>query len=281
MMRPVEDGREHDMSTKRLVIHHDDLGGSHAANMAFAALWEMGAISAGSVMVPCPWFPEIAAMARARPDYDLGVHLTLNSEFAAMRWRPLTGVADNGLTDADGFFPKTVEAVRKADPDAVLRELRAQVGTALAAGINATHLDSHMGAVWYPEFIDIFEELGREFSLPIVLSRDMIAEHGGAVAYAPLLARLEARGNPVFDAFPSTPFGNPDPQPADYAAILDGVPDGLSYAAFHFTVPGQDIEAVTPDASTRIGDYRVFSSGAVKRMLEDHGIKMVGMRGLA
>lgn len=89
---------------RQLVVHHDDLGGSHAANLAFVELSELGVVTSGSVMVPCPWFPEMAAIARQRPDLDIGVHLTLTSEFPGFRWRPLTGVAPNGLTDGDGFF---------------------------------------------------------------------------------------------------------------------------------------------------------------------------------
>ena len=87
---------------RTLIVHHDDLGGSHGANLAFVELWDLGLATCGSVMVPCPWFPEIARIARKRPELDLGVHLTLTSEWDDFRWRPLTGVADNGLCDADG-----------------------------------------------------------------------------------------------------------------------------------------------------------------------------------
>lgn len=267
------------MSRKRLVIHHDDLGGSHAANMAFAQLWDKGAISAGSVMVPCVHFPEIALMARGKFGDDLGVHLTLNAEFDTVRWRPLTGISDTGLTDTDGFFPKTVAEVRRADPRAVEAELRAQIDTAVAAGIILTHLDTHMTALYLPEFIDIYERLGMDYSLPIVIARDRIAKMGLTEHYAPLFKRLEARGNPIFDSLVMTPFRTPNPQPADYAAILDTLPDGLSYGAFHFTTKG-DIEDFATDAGPRIGDYRVFASGAVTQMLADRDIEVVGMRGL-
>ena len=267
------------MGRKRLVIHHDDLGGSHAANMAFADLWESQAISAGSVMVPCADFPEIVLMARGRFGDDLGVHLTLNAEFDARRWRPLTGVSDNGLTDKDGFFPKTVEEIKRADPRAVDAELRAQIDTAMAAGLIVTHLDTHMMTLYEPEFIDIYERLGADYGLPIVVARSAVASRGLTEAYAPLFGRLEARGNPVFDSFIATPFGIADPQPEDYARLLDGLPDGLSFGAFHFTTHG-DIEDFAHDASTRIGDYRVFASGTVKRLAAERGIEIVGMKGL-
>ena len=52
---------------KRVVIHADDLGMTHGANAAFVELSALGACSSGSVMVPCPWFPEIAEIAAGIP----------------------------------------------------------------------------------------------------------------------------------------------------------------------------------------------------------------------
>lgn len=267
--------------TRRLVVHHDDLGGSRAANMAYADLFERRAISAGSVMVPCAHFAEIALMARTRFDDDLGVHLTLNAEFETRRWRPLTGRADNGLSDADGFFPRTVEAVVKADPAAVEAELRTQIDAAFAAGLIVSHLDTHMMALYRPEFIDIYERLGLDYGLPIVLCRAYVARLGLTEAYRPLFDRLEARGNPVFDGFISSPLHLAAPQPADYAALLDALPEGLSFAAFHFTAPGADIEGFAPDASARTGEYGLFASGAFAALMAERDIEMVGMRQLA
>lgn len=263
------------MSGKRLVVHHDDLGGSHAANIAFADLMARGVISSGSMMVPCPWFPEIAGMARANPDWSLGVHLTLTSEFDALRWRPLTGVSDNGLTDAEGYFPRTGEEVRKADPEAVRTELRAQVQAAIDAGVRLTHLDTHMMVLYEAEFIDIYEWLGQEFALPIVLSRDAIERRGLTEAYQALLARLEKAGTPVYDRFVATPFGAPFPTVTDYERVLDTADRPLCYGAFHFAMPDHDIEDFATDATTRIADYRIFASGMGKRLMAERGIEMI------
>lgn len=267
------------MSSTTLVVHHDDLGGSHAANIAFAELWEKGAVSAGSIMVPCPWFPEIAAMARSHPDWDLGVHLTLTSEFDAMRWRPLTGVADNGLTDAEGYFPRTLEEILKADPAAVEAELMAQVKTALDAGIAVTHLDTHMMVLYQPEFIAIYERLGEMFDIPVVICRNSVERRGLTEDYKPLVARLEKRGVPVYDTFVATPFGVDMPTIRDYERVLDAAADGgMSYGAFHFAMPDQDIEAFASDWETRVADFRIFASGFGKRMMDDRAIEMVGVR---
>lgn len=264
--------------TRTLVIHHDDLGGSHAANMAFVELSDAGIVTAGSVMVPCPWFPEIAAIARQRPELSVGVHLTLTAEFPPFRWRPLTGVAPNGLTDRDGFFWPSVAEARAADIAAVEAELRAQIHTALDAGIDVTHLDSHMGTVWQPEFVDIYARLGEEFRLPIVLTRDVGRMAPQGFDFAPIHAQLAARGNPDFQRYLTTPFGNLAPTADDYATILGRAVPGLNWCAFHFTGPG-DFTLFSDDAPLRLAEYNLFKSGWARDFLAAEGFELVGMRG--
>ena len=260
-----------------VIIHHDDLGGSHGANLAFVELWDMGLATCGSVMVPCPWFPEIARIARERPELDLGVHLTLTSEFDDFRWRPLTGVSDNGLCDADGFFWKRVADARRADPKAVEAELRAQIETALAAGIDVTHLDSHMGTVWMPEFINIFIRLGREYRVPIGLTRDMVRM--GAEARGIELAyetQLPA-GHPDLLTYVTTPFDQPTATEAHYRKLFSALTPGLHFGAFHFTAPG-DMEFFSPDIKLRTTEYDLFRSGTARRLLDEAGVALAGLR---
>src|SRR2546421_10608625 len=134
---------------KRVVIHEDDVGMSHGANAAFVELSGLGTCSSGSVMVPCPWFPEAAEIAARDPRLDLGVHLTLTSEQKPYRWRPLTAPPPSaGMTDKFGYFWPDVPTARRASPAAVEAELRAQIETAVAAGIDITH----MGTAQMPEF---------------------------------------------------------------------------------------------------------------------------------
>src|SRR4029450_10246019 len=123
-------------ATQKFVIAHvDDIGMCHGANTAFGAVAGKGFITSGSVMVPCPWFREIAEMAAANAQFDLGVHLTLTSEWQHYRWRPPTGASkSSGLVDDDGYMWRTARAARdRAHPEAVESELRAQIDAALAA----------------------------------------------------------------------------------------------------------------------------------------------------
>jgi predicted glycoside hydrolase/deacetylase ChbG (UPF0249 family) len=164
------------LSRRSVVIHEDDVAMTHGANVAFAELSAIGTCSAGSVMVPCPWFPEAAEMAATHGTLDVGVHLTLTSEKEPYRWRPLMAPPRSaGLTDDLGYFWTDVPSVRRsAVPEAVETELRAQIDAALAAGIDVTHLDAHMGAVNMPEFVDIYLRLGRDYKVPILLVRDIV-----------------------------------------------------------------------------------------------------------
>jgi predicted glycoside hydrolase/deacetylase ChbG (UPF0249 family) len=268
---------------REIVIHVDDVAGSHGANVAFVKLTDSNAVTSGSVMVPCPWFPEIAAIARTRPDFDLGVHLVLNAEWPGFRWRPLTGVSTNGLTDDDGFFCRDVASARNADPAAVEAELRAQIDTALDAGIDATHLDSHMGTVMMPEFLDIYLRLGADYRLPVVLPRSIVewaGTRGHEARYEAAMDALAARGNPDFSRYLTSPFHDTAGQTTEevYHGIFRMADDALNWGAFHMTVAGE-FAAISPDAPMRAAEYDLFASGQAALMMKAAGLTPVGMRG--
>lgn len=272
------------MSEKFVVIHEDDIGLSHGANTAFRDLWALGRCTAGSVMVPCPWFPEAAAMARNHPELDMGVHLTLNSDMGPYKWRPLTG-GEGGLVDAGGYFWSEVPDTRRnASPEAVERELRAQIETALAAGIDVTHLDCHMGTAMMPEFIAVYGRLGAEFGLPLLLMRDYrsfsVMTYVGPVTigeYEAVLDTAEARRNPVVDMQFETPWGHPDTIEQAYRRLFQSIPDGLSWLALHFNAPG-DIEAIDKEAHFRISEYEFFRSGRATDLMAEYDLTPIGVR---
>jgi hypothetical protein len=274
---------------RRVVLHADDLGMSHGANAAFAELSEFGTITSGSVMVPCPWFAELAAMARADAGLDLGVHLTLTSEMPGYRWRPLTRpAAGAGLTDAEGFFHRDVATLRaRAEVAAVEAELRAQIEAALAAGIDVTHLDDHMGAVLAPEFVAIYLGLAADYRLPPVLPASF-AGYGGPhnlrglteAGFAPGVDRARAMGFAIFDRIAETDWRPVLPPEAAGRAMIEGHGPGLSFLALHVTRPGE-IEAIDPGAhAIRTGEFALYRSEEFRDWLRGQGLEMIGMRGL-
>ena len=87
----------------QLIIRGDDMGFSHATNMACIEAYNTGILTTAEVMAPTPWFLDAANLLNRYPDLDVGKHLTLNSEWNNYNWAPLSG--ENELTDASGYFP--------------------------------------------------------------------------------------------------------------------------------------------------------------------------------
>jgi chitin disaccharide deacetylase len=275
------------LSSRSVVIHEDDVGMTHGANVAFSELSALGTCSAGSVMVPCPWFPEAVEMAAANGALDLGVHLTLNSEKRSYRWRPLTGASRSaGLTDELGYFWPDVASLRRhAVPEAVETELRAQIDTALAGGIDVTHLDDHMGAVNMPEFVDIYLRLGRDYKLPILLVKNLercnpilYSEPLTIQRYDAVVAEARAEGFPLFEVVLETPWQRMTDAETAYREMFCSISDGLTSLALHFNAPG-DFEEVEPDyAHIRTEEYALFKTPRIAEWVREYSLEIVGFR---
>ena len=272
---------------RSVVIHEDDIGMSHGGTVAFRELTARGVCSAGSVMASCPWFPEVLELAAADRTLDLGVHLTLNSEKTPYRWRPLTNPPRSaGLTDEQGYFWLDVPSVRRhAVPEAVEAELRAQIDAALAGGIDVTHLDDHMGVVMMPEFVDIYDRLGRDYDVPILLPQNLQGfnpmSYAGPTAtgrYDAVVQKARALGEPVFDAVIETPWDRTTDAASAYSAMFAASPEGLTYLALHFNAPGE-FEAIEPAlAHIRTEEYAFFRSGQIEGLIAEHQLEVIGMR---
>jgi predicted glycoside hydrolase/deacetylase ChbG (UPF0249 family) len=269
-----------------VVIHEDDVGMSHGANTAFAELSALGGCSSGSVMAPCPWFPEAVAIARANAKLDLGVHLTLTSEKQPYRWRPLTAPPRSaGLTDELGYFWPDVPNARRADPGAVEAELRAQIDCAFAAGFDVTHLDAHMGTVMCPEFVDIYVQLGLDYRLPILMVKDYNTfnprSYSGPMTndrYNAALARARSKGFPIFDLVQETIWDRKDDAEATYRTVFHNLPEGLTFLSLHFNALG-DFEAVEPDrAYIRTDEYALFKTERIGQWVQENKLEVIGMR---
>ena len=163
---------------KLLIVHADDLGMAHSINTASIKGLETGLVSSGSIMIPCSWLPEIATYARTHPEADLGLHLTLTSEWSLYRWGPvLTRDRVPSLFDANGYlYPLESEAAAHIDAKEAEAEIRAQIARAKALGIQPTHLDSHMGTLYQNKALfDTFLRVARENKLPIRVSKELVA----------------------------------------------------------------------------------------------------------
>lgn len=276
---------------QRIVIHADDVAMCHGANTAFAELSRLGTISAGSVMVPCPWFVEIAEIAAGDPALDIGVHLTLNAEQHGYRWTPVSGPSKAaGLTDHLGQFWGSVADVRAhAHPDAVEAEWRAQIDRAIDAGIDVTHLDAHMGSSLAPEWCDRYIALGIEYAIPVLMPSTIGAygpnNHLADVTddqFEPFVQQARDAGMPIFDVVLETDFARRRADAHDYPSLLRSTDADLVYCAFHPCAPGPgEIEVIEPDAHhVRLDEFELFSTADWSAWLTDQPFEVIGMRGL-
>lgn len=272
-----------------VIIHTDDIGMCHASVEAFAQLWEFGLISSGAVMVPCPWFLKAAEYARARPEADLGVHITLTCEYPTYRWGPVsTRDPQSGIIDEQGFFYRTNQPVQeRGDPAFVQREMEAQVERALAAGIQPTHIDTHMGTVAVPKFIPAYLQTALKFGLPAMMLRTDAAGWMTAgldaqtAAFAVMFRRqIEEMGLPLLDHLASLHLERSDNR-LDYAkqALAETKP-GLTHFIIHPSVDTPELRAITGDWRSRTADYQTFMSEELRETVRKLGIQVIGYRQL-
>ena len=254
-----------------LILNCDDLGFSHAANDGVYEALRDGIGTSASLMVPCPWAAE--AVARYRGE-DVGVHLTLNSEWEVYRWGPLT--AGRSLVDEQRRFPRTSEAVwARADLDEVRTELRAQVDQALAWGVDVTHLDAHMGTVQIKaEFFQVYLELAADSRLPMRLS---CAESETVLGF-PFRGPAAERGVAFPDHFIYVPgVGSREV----IFELLPKLRPGVTEAYLHPAVDTDELRAAAPDWERRVDDHRLLvDDPGLRGLLEAHGIQLSGFRAL-
>jgi hypothetical protein len=103
---------------KLLIINGDDTGMCHTANVATIDALERGLLTSATIMVPCPWFPEIVDYAKAHPEKGFGLHLVQTSEWVRYRWGTVASRDQvPGLLDPDGdFWHETPQVYAKATP---------------------------------------------------------------------------------------------------------------------------------------------------------------------
>jgi len=272
---------------KVVIFHIDDVGFSHSANLATFECLDFGIASCGSVIVPAPWFLEAASICRSKPQYDIGVHLTLTCEYDLYRWRALSSVdPDSGLLDSEkSLWRTTEEAIANVNAKAAEIEMRTQVQTALDSGIHITHIDTHMGTVMAPKFLPSYLKIAREFKvapfLPRVSREDLEAVGLGDAAdvYLKMFDKLEESGTPILDSMIIDTMGD-SPNKTDYYCKRFGeIKPGITHFLFHAAKMSPELNAITPDsASWRDLDYQAFTDPKIKDCVEKYNLKIIGYR---
>ena len=266
--------------SKLLILHADDLAVAHSVDVAAFDALGRGTVSSASVMVPTPWLTEVVAFAKAHPEADLGLHLTLTSKWETYRWGPVASKDSvPSLLDPDGTFPREGRIVAtRARPAEVEREIRAQIDRAIALGIRPTHLDSHMGTLFGPPaLMAVYVKVAREYRLPF------------------LARRGDPRAPPQFplsenDVLVDTVLGigaevRPENWKAFYLTAVANLKPGLTEIIVHLGHDDAELQAVTVGhdafgSAWRQRDYDVVSSAEFRQALKDNHVVLVTWRQL-
>lgn len=251
----------------RLLVRADDIGSTHASNLACIQSYQHGITRSVELMVPCPWFPEAVRLLQQNPGLDVGVHLVLTSEWENLKWRPLTHAPS--LVDGDGFFFPMVWPNPNLPPKTSLREsswklaeveaeLRAQIETALRHLPHLSHLSAHMGFTSLdPALGALVQRLTHEYDLDT---------EGGREG----LKRFPGWGK----------AGTAEERIAQFIKNLDALEPGTYLFVEH---PGLDVpemralghKGYEDVAADRAAVTAVFTSAEVKAAIQRKGIQLI------
>ena len=267
---------------KVLIINADDAGLSFSTNKAVIESMEQGLVTCASLMVPCSWFPQMANYAKAHPAADFGIHITLTSEWEGYRWSPLADDRSDirGLTDPAGYFwSSTDQFLQHATPEEAEIEAREQILTAHTAGIDMTHLDSHMGTLHLnAKFYAVYFKLAKEFDLPLRMPSQSFLESNGLGHLRGQLAK-DGILCPDFMTFNVNSLIKDS-----WKHILSALQPGVTEILIHPALASPEMQAITGDQNlsnwkARAVEYELFTKDAeIRELLKSQNIKRIGYR---
>jgi chitin disaccharide deacetylase len=272
----------HKPDTRLLIINGDDAGMCHTANDATIECLEKGLMTSATIMAPCPWFNEMADYARRNPEKDFGVHLCHTCEWKSYRWGP-TAARDQvaGLIDSQGcLWPSIEQVYAHARPEEALLEARAQIAKTLAAGVDVTHLDSHMGTLQLnPAFMETYIKLALEFRLPLrMASQETMTRFG----FPEMRAQLAGKGIVFPDYFVYEELGDERSGVKSFwLKILRQLKPGVTELYIHAGKPTDELKAITGSWRTRADEFETFTNDPeIRKTIEEQKIIRIGYRPL-
>jgi predicted glycoside hydrolase/deacetylase ChbG (UPF0249 family) len=256
----------------RLLVRGDDIGFAHAVNVGCIESYKYGIMRSVELMVPTPWFMEAVQMLNENPGLDVGIHLTLTSEWSNLRWRPLTPA--KSIVDSNGYFfpmvwpndnlpPGTSIHDSDWDIDEIEKELRAQIELALKHLPHISHLTDHMAFTSLDSSLEqLVYKLAKEYHLDANYYYDAIERFPGWEQGQTLQQRI--------DYFI---FNLEELQPGTYIFIDHPAKDTAEMRAVHhkgYENVAEDREWVT----------RVFTNSRVKKTIREKNIRLISYKDL-
>ncbi|MEA1876065.1 MAG: polysaccharide deacetylase family protein [Bacteroidota bacterium] len=267
---------------KVIILHADDAGMSEGANIATIRYLENNQIQSAAVMAPCPNAEEFIQWAIDNPDSDVGMHLTLTSEWKEYRWSSITDPDEvPGLIDPDGmFWHEVYEVVTHASAAEVEKEIRAQIDMAISMGYQPDHLDTHMGTLYgHPGYLEVFIKVAEEYGIPaniIDLSDTLVAARFKQEGYPiddNVIGLVGKYSLPKLDNFTSVPRGNTyEEKIENFRALVKALPSGLTEIIFHPSVQSEQLKSITNSWQQRVWEAEMFSDPGLISFFKDEGI---------
>jgi len=279
--KTVTEGLGYPTDSKLLIVHADDLAVAHSVDTASFDALNRNAVTSASIMVPCAWLTEVASYAKEHPDADLGLHLTLTSEWKVDRWGPVSSSDKvTSLLDPSGYlWPATAAAALNLKTAEAEHEIRAQIERAIALGIHPTHLDSHMGVLFSkPELFAVYVKLAREYNLPFLALRlpNLPAEFLSSLSEKDVILDAVVMANPSVHSNEWRDF---------YVNAVKNLKPGLTEMIVHLGHDDAELQAVTLDhpdfgSAWRQRDYDIVTSPEFKKALDENHVILVKWKDL-
>ncbi|MCQ2461859.1 MAG: polysaccharide deacetylase family protein [Clostridia bacterium] len=295
------------MSDRYLIINADDFGMCNASVLAVSDLFknEKSALTSSTIMMPCSWAKKACIFAKNNPQYAIGTHLTLTSEWGDYRWAPVNTDNTSSLRDEEGFmWHESVDVEKHADLGELAGEIRAQVELSKKLGLTPSHLDNHMGSLYGIETgrfelllltLDICAEYGLPFRLPRYLPPELAGNSTLEIkidyealnnAYSQVIAYADAKGVALPDYLIPNEWDGKDFK--DYEDFREYIyelyksfPNGVTETYMHPSLETDELKSITGCWHRRVWEYRILSDPATKQHIEANGIKLINYRDLA
>ncbi|WP_158855841.1 polysaccharide deacetylase family protein [Lunatibacter salilacus] len=299
--------------TKVVIFHVDDAGMSYESNTGTIRSIEEGVATSCSIMMPCPWSAAFTKYALTEP-MDAGIHLTLTSEWGSYRWHPVAGreVVPTLIDEEGALWSSVQEVVQNASPDEIEIEIRAQIDRAMAMGLKPTHLDSHMGTLFYhAPFMERYIKVGAEYGIPVMFPGGTNLKLLGMSMNENVIKRLKKEGKytagmklpkndlmiqapaigqkiwslglPVLDDLHSVsggwkPDGDPTPEEwgkyktEQFKEVLTEMEPGLAMIIIHSNGDNEVFGRISGSGGSRYADMLAMVDPELKAFIEQEGI---------
>jgi chitin disaccharide deacetylase len=266
---------------KVVVLHVNEVGMCFEANAAAAQLFDAGLVRSASAMAPCPWFADAAQWRQSHHDADVGLELTLNSEFKNYRWKPVSSSnITASLCDDDGYFWETpIQTLVNSSATEVEHELHAQINRAKRLGVNPSHLTTHLGAlVTRPDLIEVYLRIARRHWIPAVvveLTPEQIVrfEQQGYPLPDDIIGLLSDYPLPKVDDLRVIPPGKTFEEKKElFLALLDELVPGITQIAFRPAIQSEAIPHITNEWQQRVWDAQLLLDPEIAAEIRDRAI---------